>query len=330
MTRRKFIYALGGASLLRQRAFAAEQHIRHIAWLSGLDADDPQIVANRKALVKGLRDRGLSEGQDYAIEFHSALGNTPDYATLAARIIATKPDLVLTSGDAALPAVLSATKSIPVVFVQVNDPVSLGFVPGLARPNGNATGFTQFPPSIGGKWLQLLKDVAPKLRRVGIWSFDSPAARSNLRLLLPPIRQAAASLGIDAELLDVQNVGEISQAIARFSGSGNGGLLFPPEIVSLVHRQQIARDVAAHGLPAIYPYQLFVESGGLMSYSSDPADAFYKTGDYVYRILNGAKPGDLPVQEPTRFQLVVNTKAAKAIDLTIPNELLTTADEVIE
>jgi putative ABC transport system substrate-binding protein len=331
MRRRELIAWFGcAAAMASPHRAMAQTRARRIGWLSGLGADDPQIVANRAALVRGLKELGWNEGQNYTVEFRAALGNVQLYHDLADELVRSGPDIALCSGDSAFQALLEDTHSIPVVFVQVYDPVTLGYVAGLPHPGANVTGFTQFPTSIGTKWLQLLEDIAPEIKHVGVFSFDYSAGLGTLNSMLPSMRQAAASRAIGFTLISVTKAADVNEAIVGFAKGPNGGLIFPPDVKSIINREMIVAAVNRNALPAIYPYRIFAESGGLISYASDPPDNFYRAATYIDRILRGANPGELPVQEPIKYELVINMRTAKALGRTIPPMLLATADDVIE
>ncbi|HXQ53161.1 MAG TPA: ABC transporter substrate-binding protein [Stellaceae bacterium] len=329
MIARRALLAAVAATALAPRA-RAQNRVRRIGWLSGLDADDPQVVTNRAALVRGLKELGWVEGESYTVEFRGALGVAPRYDEFAAALVQAKPDLLIASGESALPALLRQTRTIPIVFIAVTDPVASGVVASLARPGGNATGFTQYEGIIGGKWVQLLKDIAPRITHIGVWKFDNPVAHAALEQFLPSIRETASALGLEMALIAVARDVDAVPAITAFGGAPNGGLVFPADPFSVVHRSEICAAVERAKMPAVYPFRFFAESGGLMSYAAGSDDETYRAAAYVDRILKGANPAELPVQLPVKYELVINMKAAKAIGLSVSPLLLARADTLLE
>ena len=238
-----------------------------------------------------------------------------------------EPDVILVSGGSGMGAMLQATRTVPVVFVQVTDPVGAGFVDSLSRPGGNTTGFTQFEYGISAKWLELLKQIAPDVTRAAV--LRDPAIASGVGQFAV-IQSVAPSLGVEVSPINLRDVGEIERGVSAFARSGSGGLIVTASPVASVHRDLIVALAARHKLPAVYYDRLFVTGGGLTSYGADFADQYRRAAGYVDRILKGAKPADLPVQAPTKYDLAINLKAAKALGLTVPRALLARADEVIE
>jgi ABC-type uncharacterized transport system substrate-binding protein len=262
----------------------------------------------------------------FGFEYRSTGGDQKHLKTYAAELLRMAPDVLFCQGVPALLALHQETRSLPIVFVQVSDPVSLGFVANLARPGGNVTGFTNFEHAIGGKWLELIKDTVPGVTRVEvIFNPDTPLQSPYVQA----IGAAAPSFGVELTLAGVRNAAEIERAIDAFAPS-KGALIVLPSFVTLSHRDLIIAMAARHSLPTVYPYRFFATSGGFMSYGMDLADQYRRGAAYVDLILKGAKPGDLPVQLPTKFEQVVNLKTAKALGLTIPEPFLQRADEVIE
>jgi putative tryptophan/tyrosine transport system substrate-binding protein len=275
---------------------------------------------------KALQELGWTVGRNVHIDYRWAAGDTNRYRSYAAELLALAPDVVLAVGSAAM-APLQATRSVPVVFVQVADPVGAGFVDSLARPGGNTTGFSVFEYGISAKWLELLKEVAPQLTRAAVLR---DATISGGVAQFAAIQSVAPSLGVEVRPVAVRDTGEIERTIAAFARESNGGLIVSAGAGVATNRALIIKLAAQYRLPAVYAYRYYVMSGGLMSYGPDNIDQYRRAASYVDRILKGEKPADLPVQAPTRYQLVINLKTAKALGLTIPPTLLARADEVIE
>ena len=266
------------------------------------------------------------EGRNLRIDYRwaAALDRMPIYA---AELVGLAPDVIVVQSNPGLAALRQATLTIPVVFVSVADPVGSGFIESLARPGGNITGFANFEPSMGGKWLEILKEIAPSLTRVAV--IHHPKTSANLAILRA-VEAAAPSFGVTLTAAGVHDAAEIEGAITAFAGEPNRALVVVPHPLTVVHRELIIKQATQHRLPAIYAFRYFAAEGGLISYGIDQTDMFPRAASYVDKILNGAKPADLPVQAPTKFELVVNLKTAKALGLTVPPTLLTSADEVIE
>jgi putative tryptophan/tyrosine transport system substrate-binding protein len=257
----------------------------------------------------------------------SAPGDTDHYRKCGAELIALAPDAILGVSVAAVGPLLQVTRNVPIVFVQVTDPVGAGFVASLARPGGNATGFTLFEFSISAKWLELLKQIAPCLARVAV--LRDPTSTTGIGQLAA-MQAVAPALGVELTPIDVREVGEIERAIAKFAHGSNGGLIVVPTALTVLHRDLIVTLAARQRLPAAYPFRLYVAGGGLISYGPDSIDQYRRAAGYVDRILKGEKPAELPVQAPTKYELVINLKTAKALGLDVPPMLLARADEVIE
>jgi putative ABC transport system substrate-binding protein len=326
--RREFVTLLGGAAVAWPVAGRAQQpgRVRRIGVLSGL-ADDSEGRFRVTTFQEGLRELGWTEGHNVRIELRWAVGDVDRMRTYAAELVATKPDAILAITTAALVPLRHATSSIPIVFVNVGDPAESGIVESLARPSGNITGITTFVSSIGGKWLELLKEVAPDIVRVlVILNRDNPTARGVLRI----IEASAPSFGVVVTQVSVHSADEIERAVENFARQPNAALLVLPDPATVVNRARIVGLAAQHRIPAVYPFRYFVDSGGLMSYGTVPTDQYRQAASYVDRILKGANPGELPVQQPAKFELVVSLKTAKALGLTIPESFLLRADEVIE
>jgi len=306
------------------------ERIRRIGVISGLAERDPQGQLNVQALLKGLRERGLNEGQNLKIDFHfgAATPDTLQRAVTAA--LATAPDLIVAQGTAVTAALHQETRTVPIVFTVVSDPVGSGFVQSFAHPGGNITGFTNFlEPSLAAKWVELLKEIAPGVSRVGIL-FNPNLAAGGGMYFVKPVEASAAALGVKAVELAVQTPADIEQALDAFAREPGGGLITPPDATTLPQRDLILTLAARHRLPAVHPYRFFVTAGGLMSYGMDYADVFLRAANYVDRILKGEKPGDLPVQTPTKLELVINVKTANVLGLDVPATLLARSDEVIQ
>jgi ABC-type uncharacterized transport system substrate-binding protein len=328
-TRREFISLLGGAAAtwpLTARAQQAER-VRRVGVLMHLAADDPEGQPRITAFEQGLRELGWAVGRNLRIDYRWAAGDPDRLRKYAAELAALAPDVILAGGGTPLVVALQqATATVPIVFVGVADPVGAGLVGSLARPGSNATGFTVYEYSISGKWLELLKEIAPRVTRAAVIRELAIAGTGQLGA----IQSVAPSLGVELFPIGVRDAGEIERAVMAFSRGSNGGLIVTGSPSTLVHRHQIITLAARHLLPAVYPYRYFVASGGLVSYGPDVIDQFRSAASYVDRILNGEKPADLPVQAPTKYELVVNAKTAKQLGLEIPPTLLARADEVIE
>jgi putative ABC transport system substrate-binding protein len=328
MRRRDLITLLGGAAVAWPLAARAQQgeRMRRIGVLMALAADDPEGQARMTAFQQGLAQLGWIDGRNVRIDTRWAAGDTNRYRSYAAELLEFAPDVVLAVGSAAM-GPLQATRSVPVVFVQVADPVGAGFVERLARPGGNATGFTVFEYGISAKWLELLKEVAPQVTRAAVLRDATIAAGAGQ---LGAIQSVAPSLGIELRPVAVRDAGEIERAVTAFAREAKGGLIVVAGAAVAVHRALIINLAAQYRLPAVYPYRYYVASGGLMSYGPDNIDQYRRAAGYVDRILKGEKPADLPVQAPTKYKLVINLKTAKALGLDIPPTLLARADEVID
>jgi putative ABC transport system substrate-binding protein len=326
--RREFITLLGGAAAwpLAARAQQGEK-VRQVGVLTALDASDSQVTAWLTAFEEGLQKLGWGQGRNLRIDYRWAAGDDQRLRTYAAELVGAAPDVLFAAATPALVALNRETRSLPIVFVQVSDPVKLGFVASLARPGGNMTGFTTYEYSIAGKWLELLKDTAPGTTRVAV-IFD-PSNPSQAQYM-QAIEASAPSFGVQLSLAAVRNAAEVERAIDAFAQQPNGALIVPPNVVTILNRDLIISLAARHRLPAVYAYRFFASSGGFMSYGVDLADTYRRAAAYVDLILKGTKPGELPVQLSAKFELVVNLKAAKALGLTIPEPFLQHADEVIE
>ena len=294
---------------------------------SGAAADDPDGQVRSAAFVQGLQQLGWTDGRNIRIDYRWGAGDADNMRKYAAELVALAPDVILASGTASVAPLLQATRTVPIVFVQVTDPVGAGFVDSLAHPGGNATGFLLFEYAISAKWLELLKEIAPRVSRAGVIRDPAQTAGTGQ---FGVIQSVAPSLGMDVSAINLRDAPEIERGIAAFARSANGGLILTSSALSVVHRDLIVTLAARHKLPAVYYRRQFVTGGGLISYGPDVAEQNCRAAGYVDRILKGEKPADLPVQAPTKYELLVNLKTAKALGLTVPTSLLARADEVIE
>ena len=328
MRRRTFIAALGGAVAWPLMARAQQpERMRRIGVLMPLAADDPEAQGRIAAFVQGLQQLGWTDGGNVRIDTRWAPGNADDTRKRTAELVALAPNVILATGSAVVAALQQATRIVPIVFVQIADPVGSGLIESLARPGGNATGFTLFEYGLSGKWLELLKEIEPRVTRAAVLRDTSiPGGTGQLGA----IQSVAQSFGVELRPIGVSDVGEIERAIAAFARSPNGGLIVTASVVANVHRDLLTTLAARHRLPAVYSDRVFVTGGGLISYGPDRVDQYRRAAAYVDRILKGEKPADLPVQAPTKYELVINLKTAKALGLEVPHSLLARADEVIE
>ena len=330
MRRREFITLFGVAALAGPRAARAQQadRVRRVGVLMSRAAGDPEEQARFAGFLQGLQKLGWTDGRNVRIDYRWAAADADRSRTYAAELVALAPDVIVASGSTGVAALLQTTRTVPIVFVNVIDPVGAGYVARLARPGGNATGFTAFEYSLSGKWLELLKEIAPNLTRIAI--LRDPALAAGIGQFAAIQAMAPSSLGVELSPIDVRDGGEIERDVATFARESNGGLIVTGSSSAAVHRELIVMLAARHRLPAVYPFRYFVTSGGLISYGPDPIDVFRRAAGYVDRILKGEKAADLPVQAPTTYELAINLKTAKALGLTLPPSLLARADEVIE
>jgi putative tryptophan/tyrosine transport system substrate-binding protein len=330
MQRREFITLLGGAVVAWPRAARAQQadRMRRVGVLEARAADDREGQARLAVFLQGLQELGWTDGRNVRIDYRWAAADADRYRTYAAELVALSPDVILSSASASVAALLQTTRTVPIVFVNVIDPVGAGFVARLARPGGNATGFTPFEYSLSGKWLELFKEIAPNLTRIAI--LRDPAIATGIGQFAAIQAMAPSSFGAELSPIDVRDPGEIERDVAAFARESNGGLIVTSSLGAIVHRELIIMLAALHRLPAVYPFRFFVTSGGLISYGPDTTDQFRRAAGYVDRILKGEKPAELPVQAPTKYELAINLRTAKALGLTVPPSLLDRADEVIE
>jgi putative ABC transport system substrate-binding protein len=326
--RREFIACLSGAAAVWPREVRAQpERMRRIGVLHTGAADAPHGQARNTALLQRMQQLGWTDGRNVRVEYRWSAGNDADTRKYAAELAALAPDVILASGTSTMAPLLQATRTVPIVFASVADPVGAGFVDSLARPGGNATGFMAFEYSLSGKWLELLKQIAPNVTRVGVIR-DAALAVGPAQFGV--IQVVAPSLRMEVSPVNVRDAGEIERAITAFARSANGGLIVTGSGLALVHRDLIVTLAARHRLPAVYFLRIFVSGGGLISYGPDPIDQCRKAAGYVDRILKGEKPADLPVQAPTKYETTLNLKTANALGLEVPPTLLATADEVIE
>ena len=329
-SRREFITLLCGAAAAWPLAARAQQRerMRRIGVLMSAVEGDPIGLEYVTAFAQALAELGWSVGRNVRIEYRWGAGDLDRFRRYAAELVALSPDVVLASAGSIVGALQQASRTVPIVFVTTIDPVGGGWVESLSRPGTNATGFASFEFSMSGKWLELLKEIAPGVKRVAVVRDPSVPAGSGG---LAAIQTVAPSLGVELTPVGVRGAGEIERAIAAFARSSNGGLILVGPTSSVRrHFDLVVALAARHRLPAVYPNRLFVTGGGLISYAPDSVDQYRRAAGYVDRILKGEKPGDLPVQEPTKYDLVINMTTARALGLTVPDTLLARADEVIE
>jgi putative ABC transport system substrate-binding protein len=328
MNRRDMMALLGGAAVWPGAARAQQvDRVRRIGVLMNLGTDDSEGQARLAAFLQGLQEAGWAVGRNTRIDIRWGAGDPEQIRKYVKEVVALTPDVILASTNEVMVPLRQATRNIPIVFAAVTDPVAAGLVESLARPGGNATGFTSADYGMSAKWLELLKDVAPNVARVAVlYDVGNPGGLPQFSA----VQTIAPSLRVELTSIALSDTGEIERAVAAFAGSSNGGLVVTRLAEAIVHRELIIKLAARHRLPAVYPLRLFVTDGGLISYGPDIIDEHRQAATYVDRILKGEKPADLPVQAPTKYELVVNLKTAKALGLTVPPNLLAIADEVIE
>lgn len=329
MRRREFITLMGGAAAMWPLAAHTQQpeKMRRIGILMNLAADDDEGQARLAAFLQSLQEAGWSVGRNVRTDIRWSAGDRELYRRYAAELVALTPDVILAAGANAAQALQRASRTVPIVFTNAVDPVGDGIVESLARPGNNATGFTSFEFSIGGKWLEVLMQIAPTVKRVAV---IRDASNPNGIGLFGAIQTAAPSFGVELRPVDVGEPDQLERAVSAFAHEANGGLVVTQNALAILHRKLIIALAARHRLPAVYGYRNFVMDGGLISYGPDSLDGYRRAAGYVDRILKGEKPADLPVQAPTKFETVINLKTAKAIGLDVPSSLLAHADEVIE
>jgi putative ABC transport system substrate-binding protein len=334
MRRRDFVMLLGGATvstpMLWPLAARAQQSdpIRRVGVLIGFAEDDPETKARLAGFRQGLERRKWSEGHNVHLDYRFAAGNFDQFRVLAKELITLQPDVILAHTTAVAAALQRESRTIPIVFVNVSDPIGAGFIESMAQPGGNFTGVLHYEAGIIGKWLAMLKEIAPRLERAALIADPKTTAYD---YFLRAAEAAAPSLGIEVVPRPIENAAaDITRAIDPFARLPNGGLLVPPGVTALAHRNLIIALAARHRLPAVYPFRVYVEAGGLMSYATDQVDMFRLAASYVDRILRGDKPANLPVQAPTKFETTLNLRTAKELGFDVPPSLLVRADEVIE
>ena len=329
MRRREFITLLGAVAARWSVAAHAQQAegMRRIGVLIPGTADDAEYQDRMAAFLQELQQLGWSDGRNVRIDTRWAAGDANLFRKYATELVALAPDVILAPGSTSLGPLLQTTRTVPIVFATLLDPVGAGFVESLARPGGNATGFISFEYGLSGKWLELLKQIAPNLTRVAV--LRDPAVAAGIGQFAA-IQSVAPSLGVELRPIDVREAGEIERAVTTFARSANGGLIVTSASGSAVYRDLIVMLAARHKLPTVYSARNFVTGGGLISYGPDRVDQYRLAAAYVDRILKGEKPAEMPVQAPTKFELVINLKTAKALGITVPPALLAQANEVIE
>lgn len=328
MRRREFLGLVGGAATWTLAAQAQQgERMRRVGVLMHAPADETEAQRRLAAFLQALRVAGWDIGSNVRVDTRWSAADIARLRKDAAELVALAPDVILAGVGATVPALLQASRSVPIVFSQAIDPVGNGYVESMARPGGNATGFIQFEYSLAGKWVELLKEIAPKTTHVGVLREPGNAGIGQWAI----VQAVAQSMGIEVKPIDLsRGPGEIEHAVSAFASSPNGGLVVVVSAASLIHSGLIVSLAARHRLPAVYANRAFVTEGGLASYSADIAGQYHRAATYVGRILKGEKPADLPVQAPSRYDLVINLKTARALDLSVPPGLLTRADEVIE
>jgi putative tryptophan/tyrosine transport system substrate-binding protein len=327
--RRAFITLIGGAAAAWPIATRAQQpdRMRRIGVLTPFAADDPESMARVAAFLQGLGNLGWTVGRNVQIDYRWSAIDADRTRKDATELVALAPDVILATGTPVTAALLQATRTVPIVFAQVPDPVATGFVASLAQPGGNVTGFSTFDYATSVKWLELLKEIAPRVKLAAV--LRDPTIASGMGQLAA-ILGVASAFGVELRPVGVRDAGEIERTVTAFAREPNGGLIVPASPLSIVQRDLIITLAARHRLPAVYSLRFFVTSGGLISYGPDTIEPYRRAAGYVDRILKGEKPADLPVQAPTKYELVINHKTARALGLDVPSTLLARANEVIE
>jgi putative ABC transport system substrate-binding protein len=331
MRRRKFITALGGALMMplaQPPPLRSQERVRRVAVvIGGAGEDDVEGPARKAALEQGLAQAGFVAGRNVRIDYRYPTGNPDAVRRYAAELVALSPEVIISSGTASMPPVLQIARNMPIVFVNVADPVGAGFVESLARPGGNVTGFIQFEYSLSGKGVELLKQIAPGVTRAAV--LRDPSVSSGIGQFAV-VQSVAPAAGMEVVPIDVREAAEVERRLAAFANAPNGGVIATASARVVVHRDLVVALAARHRLPTIYHRRAFVQIGGLISYGPNIITQFAQAGGYAGRILNGEKPADLPVQAPTKYELAINLRTAKALGMTMPQSILATADEVIE
>jgi putative ABC transport system substrate-binding protein len=329
MQRRDFIKLIAGSTAAWPLAAHAQQaeRVRRIGVLVGLAANDPKGQATIAALLRALQQLGWVDGRNARIDYRWGAGSADDMRKYAVELVTLAPDVMVATGGASVGPLLQATRTVPIVFANVPDPVGSGFVESLSRPGGNATGFVQFEYNLSGKWPELLKQIAPNVTNTAIlWDPTILAGIGQFAV----IQSVAPSLGMEVRAINVRDAAEIERGIEAFARFSNGGMIVAASALAIGHRDLIVALAARHKLPTVYFQRVFVTEGGLISYGSDFLDQYRRAAGYVDRILKGEKPADLPVQAPTKYELAINLKTVKALGISVPPALLARADEVIE
>jgi putative ABC transport system substrate-binding protein len=329
MRRREFVGLVGGAAAWPLVARGQQSEgVRRIGVLTPLAEADPVGRGRLAAFQQALNQLGWTDGQNLRVEYRWAAGNADDTHRYAAELAALTPDVILAGGSVTVGPLLQASRTVPIVFVHVPDPIGAGFIDSLARPGGNATGFIQFEYGLGAKWLELLKQIAPGVTRVAV--LRDPAITAGIGQF-GAIQSAAPSIGVEVNPINLRgDAGEVERAMTAFASGSNVGVILTGSALSVVHRDLIIRIAARHKVPALYFERFFVKVGGLLSYGPDLVDQYRRAAGYVDRILKGEKPADMPVLTPTKYDMAINLKTAKALELTVPEALRAQADEVIE
>jgi putative ABC transport system substrate-binding protein len=327
--RREFIVTLGGAAAAWPLAARAQPdgRMRRIGVLMNLPSDDPEGMARLAAFLQGLQELGWVVGRNVRIDYRWSTGDADRIRGYATELVALAPDVILAGGTPSVAALQQATRTVPIVFAQVADPVGAGYVESLARPGRNITGFSAQEYVLGAKWLELLKEIAPHVKRAAVLRDSALGLGAGQ---LAAIQAMAPPLGLEVTPIGVSDIGDIERGITAFARSSNGGMIVTASTPAMIHRELITMLAARHRLPTVYSFRYFVTVGGLISYGPDSVDPFRRAAGYVDRILKGEKPADLPVQAPTKYETVINLKTAKALGLDIPATVLARADEVIE
>jgi putative ABC transport system substrate-binding protein len=329
MRRREFITLLGGAAAAWPLTAPAQQseRMRQVGVLMTLASNNPDAQSNIATFLQALQQLGWTDGRNLRVELRWSAGDANNVRKHASELAGIGPDVIFAAGGPSMGPLLHATRTMPIVFAAVPDPVGSGFVASLARPGGNATGFMQFEYSLSGKWVELLKQIAPSVARAAVlWDPSIPAGIGQFAV----IQAVAPSIGVEVSPVNVRDASEMEEGIATFARSSNGGLIVTASSLANLHRELIVGLAARHRLPAVYPARIYIPQGGLICYAANIVDQYRRAAGYVDRILRGEKPADLPVQAPTKYELVINLKTAKALGLDVPPSLLARADEVIE
>jgi putative ABC transport system substrate-binding protein len=328
--RRTFITLLGGAAAAWPLAARAQQaeRVRRIGLIMSVPESDREGQARVVAFREGLQHLGWTEGRNIQIDTRWATPDVESVQRFAKELVALKPDLIFSQNTLTTASVLQQTRTIPIIFANVPDPIGSGFVASLPRPGGNVTGFIDFEPTMAGKWLELLKEIAPRVSRVA-YSFN-PATATYAEYYLGPFKAAAMVFGVAAIEAPVHDASELESVIAAQAREPNGGLIVMSDAFMQAHRVEITSLAARYRLPTVYPWRYYTDLGGLLSYGNNLIDQYRRAATYAHRILRGEKPGELPVQAPVKFEMTINLKTAKALGLTVPDKLLVAADEVIE